>query len=113
MIRKTCRRLEASSRARAPFIPGMTHVRPNGSSVHYSGTLPDVGCSALPGPCRTMQVYDIDNLFVVDGAVMPFLPAKNLTFRSWATRLGSRQRHFRCELLPSEKRAGVARPAGS
>jgi choline dehydrogenase-like flavoprotein len=39
--------------------------------------------SAQPAPwsvspeCRS---YDIDNLFVVDGAAMPFLPAKNLTF---------------------------------
>lgn len=64
----------------APIIPGMTHVRPMGASVHYSGTLP---MSATPAPwavspeCRS---YDIGNLFVVDGAVMPFLPAKNLTF---------------------------------
>ena len=26
------------------------------------------------------QSYDIQNMFVVDGAAMPHLPAKNLTF---------------------------------
>ena len=64
----------------APFVPGMTHVRPMGSSVHYAGTLP-MSAERRPGTvspeCRS---HDIDNLFVVDGAVMPFLPAKNLTF---------------------------------
>jgi choline dehydrogenase-like flavoprotein len=64
----------------APLIPGMTHVRPMGASVHYSGTLPMSAQKrpwAVSPECRS---YDIDNLFVVDGSVMPFLPAKNLTF---------------------------------
>jgi hypothetical protein len=64
----------------APLVPGMTHVRPMGSSVHYSGTLP-MSAERKPwtvsAECRS---HDIDNLYVVDGAVMPFLPAKNLTF---------------------------------
>jgi choline dehydrogenase-like flavoprotein len=58
----------------------MTHIRPMGSSVHYSGTLPmsETRTAWCVSPeCRS---YDIDNLFIVDGAVMPFLPAKNLTF---------------------------------
>ena len=64
----------------APLIPGMKHIRPMGASVHYAGTLP---MSQRP---RELTVspngasHDIDNLFVVDGAVMPYLPAKNLTF---------------------------------
>jgi choline dehydrogenase-like flavoprotein len=81
MLRKACTTAGGFFRELgAPFIPGMMHVRPMGSSVHYSGTLP---MSAQPAPwsvspeCRS---YDIDNLFVVDGAAMPFLPAKNLTF---------------------------------
>jgi choline dehydrogenase-like flavoprotein len=64
----------------APLIPGMAHIRPMGSSVHYAGTLPmsaDRKAWAVSPACRS---YDIENLFVVDGSVMPFLPAKNLTF---------------------------------
>jgi choline dehydrogenase-like flavoprotein len=64
----------------APLIPGMAHVRPMGASVHYSGTLPmsaERRPWAVSPECRS---YDIDNLFIVDGSVMPFLPAKNLTF---------------------------------
>ena len=64
----------------APLIPGMAHVRPMGASVHYSGTLPmsaERKPWAVSPECRS---YDIENLYVVDGAVMPFLPAKNLTF---------------------------------
>jgi choline dehydrogenase-like flavoprotein len=65
---------------KAPLIPGMTHIRPMGASVHYSGTLPmslKKSPWAVSPECRS---YDIDNLFVVDGSVMPSLPAKNLTF---------------------------------
>ncbi len=64
----------------APLVPGMTHIRPMGASVHYSGTLPMSAQRqpwAVSPECRS---YDIDNLFIVDGSVIPFLPAKNLTF---------------------------------
>lgn len=64
----------------APLIPGMAHVRPMGSSVHYSGTLPMSADRRPWAVSPTCQSYDIENLFVVDGSVMPFLPAKNLTF---------------------------------
>jgi choline dehydrogenase-like flavoprotein len=64
----------------APLIPGMGHVRPMGSSVHYSGTLPMSAQRRPWAVSPNCQSYDIDNLFIVDGAVMPFLPAKNLTF---------------------------------
>ena len=64
----------------APLIPGMTHIRPMGSSVHYSGTLPMSAQRRPWAVSPACQSYDIDNLFIVDGSVMPFLPAKNLTF---------------------------------
>jgi choline dehydrogenase-like flavoprotein len=58
----------------------MTHIRPMGSSVHYSGTLPMSAQRRPWAVSPACQSYDIDNLFIVDGSVMPFLPAKNLTF---------------------------------
>jgi choline dehydrogenase-like flavoprotein len=64
----------------APLIPGMAHVRPMGSSVHYSGTLPMSAERRAWSVSPTCQSHDIENLFIVDGSVMPFLPAKNLTF---------------------------------
>jgi choline dehydrogenase-like flavoprotein len=64
----------------APIIPAMTHVRPMGSSVHYSGTLPMSAERRALTVSPTCQSHDFDNLFIVDGSVMPFLPAKNLTF---------------------------------
>lgn len=80
-MRKACATARAFFRELgAPLIPGMSHKRPMGSSVHYSGTLPmsaERRAWAVSPECRS---YDIDNLFVVDGAVLPFLPAKNLTF---------------------------------
>ena len=62
----------------------MTHVRPMGASVHYSGTLP---MSADPRPMTVDQhgkSRDFDNLYVVDGSIFPSLPAKNLTFTMMA-----------------------------
>jgi choline dehydrogenase-like flavoprotein len=68
------------ARLGAPLVPGMTHIRPMGASVHYSGTLP-MSIERKPWAVSpACQSYDISNLFIVDGAVMPFLPAKNLTF---------------------------------
>lgn len=64
----------------APLIPGMTHIRPMGASVHYSGTLPMSRERTPWTVSRDCQSHDFENLFVVDGAVIPFLPAKNLTF---------------------------------
>lgn len=63
------------------FIPpGMTRVLPKGTSAHYTGTLP---MSATRRPLATApdgHSWDFDNLYLVDGAVFPFLPAKNHTF---------------------------------
>lgn len=73
--------LKRALRALGCFVPpGMTRVRPKGASVHYSGTLPmatgrdEFTCSPA-GRCNGFE-----NLYIVDGASFPFLPAKNLTF---------------------------------
>jgi choline dehydrogenase-like flavoprotein len=80
-IRTTCATARGFFRELgAPLIPGMTHIRPMGSSVHYSGTLPMSAHRRPWAVSPACQCYDIDNLFIVDGATMPFLPAKNLTF---------------------------------
>ena len=60
--------------------PGMLQIRPMGASVHYSGIMP---MSENPAPFHTSkycQSHDFENLYIVDGSSMPFLPAKNITF---------------------------------
>jgi len=64
----------------APVVPGMTHTRPMGSSVHYSGTLPMAETPAAFSTDKTGRSHDFGNLYVADGSVFPSLPAKNLTF---------------------------------
>jgi len=60
--------------------PGMTHVRPIGASVHYSGLLPMSEKQVPRTTSKFGQSHDFENLFFVDGTTFPFLPAKNLTF---------------------------------
>lgn len=60
--------------------PGMVHLRPMGASVHYAGTLPMSRSSAPLTTTEYCQSRDFENLFMVDGATFPSLPAKNLTF---------------------------------
>jgi choline dehydrogenase-like flavoprotein len=60
--------------------PGMAHVRPMGASVHYAGTLPMTRVAAPLTTTEHCQSRDFENVFLVDGATFPFLPAKNLTF---------------------------------
>lgn len=60
--------------------PGMQHVRPMGTSVHYAGVLPMTatgGRWTADARCRSRE---FPNLLLVDGSTFPFLPAKNLTF---------------------------------
>jgi len=53
---------------------------PNGSGLHYAGTIP---MSTIRSPfnvdsnCRS---YAYKNLFIVDGSVLPTLPSKSLTY---------------------------------
>jgi choline dehydrogenase-like flavoprotein len=83
-LRRALRTVRRCLRALGCVVPpGMTHVRPMGASVHYAGTLPMSTDGGDEGPHRTTRAGRssvFENLFVVDGASMPFLPAKNLTF---------------------------------
>jgi choline dehydrogenase-like flavoprotein len=60
--------------------PGMTHVRPMGSSVHYAGTLPMSTTNAPHTSSKYCASHDFNNLYYIDGVTFPFLPAKNITF---------------------------------
>ncbi len=60
--------------------PGMIHVRPMGASVHYAGTLPMAREPGAHTVTETCQSREVSNLYIVDGATYPFLPAKNITF---------------------------------
>jgi len=74
--------------------PGMIHIRPMGASVHYAGTLP---MSRERMPYRVSEnckSYNFPNLYVVDGATFPFLPAKNLTFTLMANAIRVAEREF-------------------
>jgi choline dehydrogenase-like flavoprotein len=63
------------------FIPpGMTRVLPKGTSAHYTGTLPMTATRRPLASAPDGRSWDFDNLYLVDGAVFPFLPAKNHTF---------------------------------
>lgn len=60
--------------------PGQVHVRPMGASIHYAGTLP---MSRERRPLTVSpngQSHDFENVYIVDGATFPALPAKNITF---------------------------------
>lgn len=59
---------------------GMVKVLPRGSSVHYAGTLPMSRAEAEHTTTALGEVRGFPDLYVIDGAVFPWLPAKNLTF---------------------------------
>ena len=80
-LKATMKRVKRALRELGCFVPpGMAHIRPMGASVHYAGTLPmserEVPRTVSPD-CRS---HDFENLYLVDGATFPFLPAKNITF---------------------------------
>ncbi len=60
--------------------PWMCQVLPRGSSVHYAGTLPLQGDAAEHTVSPAAEVRGFEGLHVVDGAVLSWLPAKNVTF---------------------------------
>jgi len=74
--------------------PGMVHVRPMGASAHYSGTVPMSATGAPRTVSPDCRSRDFDNLWLVDGATFPFLPAKNITFTLMANAVRVAAREF-------------------
>lgn len=75
------RKVKAAMRSLGCLVPpGMVHIRPMGASVHYAGTLPMTAVAAPLTTSAHCQSRDYENLFLVDGATFPHLPAKNITF---------------------------------
>lgn len=58
----------------------MIHIRPKGASVHYAGTIPMSTKRTALTTTEYCKSNDFDNLYIVDGTTLPFLPAKNSTF---------------------------------
>ena len=74
--------------------PGMMHIRPMGASVHYAGTLPMTAAAAPWTTTPDGLSRDFTNLYLVDGATFPFLPAKNITFTLMANAVRVAERAF-------------------
>jgi choline dehydrogenase-like flavoprotein len=80
-VRSAMQRTKKALRALKCLVPpGMTHVRPMGASVHYSGLVPMTDRPERWTASPNGRSRDIENLLFVDGTTFPFLPAKNLTF---------------------------------
>lgn len=94
-IRDTIRRVGRVLRLMGCIVPpGMAHVRPMGASVHYAGTIPMTRTAAPFTATEYGQSRDFENVFLVDGATFPFLPAKNLTFTLMANAVRIAQAAF-------------------
>jgi hypothetical protein len=80
-IRDALGRVRAALRALGCFVvPGMTRIRPMGTSANYAGTLPmshEGGATTTTGFGESRA---FPNVFVIDGAAFPFLPAKGPAF---------------------------------
>lgn len=66
----------------ALMIPGVSRMVRPGAEVHYAGTLPMGRDTSID-----CEVKDMPGLFVVDGSVLPSLPAKSHTFTVMANSL--------------------------
>jgi choline dehydrogenase-like flavoprotein len=83
-LKKQMRKLGALS------VPGTTSLLPPGGDAHYASTLPMGGA----GPLATSNIgelKDVPNIFIVDGSVLPHLPATHptLTIMANADRIGA------------------------
>lgn len=73
--RRVSRRLRAAMTMLGALpLPGSGGLAPAGADVHYAGTLPMGGSVSAAG-----EVAGLGGIYAVDGAVLPALPAKNLT----------------------------------
>lgn len=80
-LREAVRVVKSALRQLGCFVPpGMTYLRPPGSSVHYAGTVPMATDGATLTASELCESHDFDNVYFVDGTTFPFLPAKNITF---------------------------------
>jgi choline dehydrogenase-like flavoprotein len=59
-------------------------VLPQGSSVHYAGTIP-ISLEERELTCDfECRLRGTRHVYIADGAVLPYLPAKGLTFTAMA-----------------------------
>lgn len=80
VIKRAIRKVYAILRGLGCFAPPpMTHVRPMGASVHYSGTIP-MSATGMHRTDEFGQSWEYPGLYFVDGTTFPALPSKNLTF---------------------------------
>ncbi len=80
-IRRALARTSRALRKLGCIVPtGMAEIRPMGAGVHYAGTLPMSRARRPLTTAPSCQSHDFENLYIVDGASFPFLPAKNITF---------------------------------
>ena len=94
-ITDTIRRVRRVLRVLGCVVPpGMAHVRPMGASVHYTGTVPMTRAAAPLTTTEHCQSRDFENVFLIDGATFPFLPAKNVTFTLMANAVRVAQAAF-------------------
>ena len=79
--REALRRLRDALRRLGCVVPGrLVQERLAGSSVHYAGTLPMTREAAPLTTTPDGRSRDLENVFIVDGATFPELPAKNISF---------------------------------
>jgi hypothetical protein len=60
-------------------IPFLTSILPQGSDIHYGGTIP-IGLSEYINCTEECEIRGFPNLYVVDGSWMPLIPEKPHTF---------------------------------
>jgi choline dehydrogenase-like flavoprotein len=79
LLRNAAKRLARSLRPLgAVALPASLTLAPPGSDVHYAGTLP-MGTTGKFGCSVTGELNNCPGLYIVDGSILPELPAKHCT----------------------------------